>query len=79
MGPELGGRIEAQRGRGDALDERTRAEMEGSFGTPLDQVRVHTDGEADALNRSVSARSATSSSEVAIAPPSPKQGRFFEG
>ncbi len=64
VGDELAGRIEAQRGNGAALDDSTRAEMEGAFGTSFEDVRVHADGESQQLNRSISAKAFTTGSDI---------------
>ena len=60
----LAGRIDARRGGGAALDGGTRATMENSFGTSFEDVRVHTDAESDALNRSISAKAFTTGSDI---------------
>jgi hypothetical protein len=60
----LAGRINGQRGGGSSLDSGTRASMEGSFGTSFEDVRVHTDAESDALNRSISAKAFTTGSDI---------------
>jgi uncharacterized OsmC-like protein len=64
LSPELSGRINSQRGGGAALDGGTRASMEGAFGADFEGVRVHTDAESDALNRSISARAFTTGSDI---------------
>jgi hypothetical protein len=61
---ELSGQINAKRGGGSALDTGTRATMEQSFGTSFEDVRVHTDSESDALNRSISAKAFTTGNDV---------------
>jgi hypothetical protein len=71
LSPETSGRIEAARGDGAALDAGTRASMEGAFGTSFANVRIHADGEADALNRSVDSTAFTTGSDVFFS-----QGRF---
>jgi hypothetical protein len=60
----LAGRINGRRGAGASLDGGTRATMEGSFGTSFEDVRVHTDAESDALNRSISAKAFTTGSDI---------------
>jgi len=60
----LSGRINAQRGSGTPLDNGTRTTMENSFGTSFADVRVHTDAESDALNRSISAKAFTTGSDI---------------
>jgi Domain of unknown function (DUF4157) len=64
LSSDLSGRISSRRGGGAALDSGTRATMEQSFGTSFEDVRVHTDGESDALNRSISAKAFTTGSDV---------------
>ena len=61
---DLSGRINARRGGGAPLDDGTRSSMEHAFGTDLKDVRVHTDSEADSLNRSISARAFTTGSDI---------------
>jgi hypothetical protein len=60
----LSARINSKRGGGATLDAGTRAEMEAGFGADFGDVRVHTDAESDALNRSISARAFTTGSDV---------------
>ncbi|MEO6123475.1 MAG: DUF4157 domain-containing protein [Ilumatobacteraceae bacterium] len=57
-------RINRQRSRGSALDRSTRAAMEPAFGHDFSAVRVHADGQSDALNRSLSARAFTTGNDV---------------
>ena len=64
LSSELSGRINSRRGAGASLDGGTRATMEGSFGTSFEDVRVHTDAESDALNRSISAKAFTTGSDI---------------
>ncbi|MCA1598938.1 MAG: DUF4157 domain-containing protein, partial [Chloroflexi bacterium] len=61
---DLSSRINSNRGGGSPLDDTTRTGMEAAFGLSLGDVRVHTDGEADALNRSVSAKAFTTGSDI---------------
>lgn len=61
---ELSGRINSQRGGGASLDDGTRTTMERSFGTSFEGVRVHTDGESDALNHSISAKAFTTGNDI---------------
>jgi hypothetical protein len=60
----LTSRINSRRGGGQALDDNTRSTMESSFGTSFKDVRVHTDAEADSLNRSISARAFTTGNDI---------------
>src|SRR5690242_18751829 len=64
LSAELSGRINSRRGGGAALDEGTRTSMEGAFGADFKDVRVHTDAESDALNRSISAKAFTTGSDI---------------
>jgi hypothetical protein len=41
-----------------------RANMEAGFGTSFKDVRVHTDSEADTLNRSISAKAFTTGNDI---------------
>src|SRR5262245_28213386 len=60
----LAGRIQGARGGGAPLDGGTREQMEGAFGTSFADVRVHTSGESDALNRSISAKAFTTGNDI---------------
>jgi len=64
LGADLSGRIDAQRGGGAPLNEGSRTSMEGAFDTGFEDVRVHTGAEADALNRSISAKAFTTGSDI---------------
>jgi hypothetical protein len=59
--------IAASRGRGQALDSKTRRRVGEGLGDPLADVRVHAGPDADALARSVSARAFTVGSDVFFA------------
>lgn len=61
---DLAGRIQARRGNGAVLDERSRGAMEESFGTSFEDVRVHTDGESGAISRSLGAKAFTTGSDI---------------
>ncbi len=61
---DLSGRINSKRGGGSSLDAGTQARMEESFGSSFDDVRIHTDTEADSLNRSVSAKAFTTGTDI---------------
>lgn len=58
--PDLERRIERARAGGQALPDDLRQRMEQSFGADFSHVRVHTDSEADSLNRSLESRAFTS-------------------
>jgi len=58
--PSFGARVGAAQGRGgEALPTSVRSFMEPRFGSTFGDVRVHRDGEADALAKSVHARAFT--------------------
>lgn len=57
-------RLSGQRGGGAPLDGNTRTSMEGAFGTSFEDVRVHTGGEANALNRTITAKAFTTGSDI---------------
>lgn len=57
-------RIQGARGGGSGLDPKTRSGMEGAFGADFGRVRVHTDGQADSLNRSLNARAFTTGNDI---------------
>ena len=61
---DIEARINRQRGGGSALDPGTRASLEPAFGHDFSDVRVHTGGEADALNRSLQATAFTTGSDL---------------
>jgi hypothetical protein len=56
--------INAQRGGGAPLDDSTRTQMEGHFGTSFEDVRVHTGTESAALNRSIAGRAFTTGNDI---------------
>jgi outer membrane protein OmpA-like peptidoglycan-associated protein len=58
------GRIQSRQGGGAPLDAATRTRMEAAFGADFAGVGVHTDTEADALNRAVSAVAFTTGKDV---------------
>ena len=64
LSEDLSKRIQLRRGSGSPLADNVRGKMEGAFGTSLEDVRVHTDGESGDLNRSVGARAFTTGSDV---------------
>jgi Domain of unknown function (DUF4157) len=78
LNQETEARIQSQRGSGAALESTTRATMEQSFGTSFDDVRVHSDGESHALNRTVSARAFTTGNDIFLgAHASPADSRLL--
>lgn len=62
--PEIEHRVQNARGHGQPLAEHARAPLERAFGADFRGVRIHTDGEADALNQSLSARAFTTGADI---------------
>jgi len=62
--PALEGAIHQARGSGQALSDDTRQPMERAFGADFSRVKVHTDAQADQLNRSIQARAFTTGSDI---------------
>ncbi|MCW4020539.1 MAG: DUF4157 domain-containing protein, partial [Candidatus Bathyarchaeota archaeon] len=60
----LESRIKAERGSGHPLSDDAREPMEHAFGADFSGVRVHTDSEADALNKQLSAKAFTTGQDV---------------
>jgi Domain of unknown function (DUF4157) len=66
--------IDRARGGGQGLDHGVRRQMESSFGADFGGVRVHTDANADSLNRALSARAFTTGQDVFF-----RQGEYNPG
>ncbi len=68
QGGEATGEIESAigqaKGGGQALDGDTASEMAAKIGTDFKGVRVHTDGRAHSINRSLGARAATVGNDI---------------
>ena len=64
VGPEIERTIASSRGSGQSLDGTIQAQMGEAFNADFSGVRVHTNTEADALNRSVSARAFTTGQDI---------------
>lgn len=62
--PEVEAAIAGARGGGQALDSGVRVQMEAAFGADFRGVRVHTGGQADALNCAVDARAFTTGRDI---------------
>jgi len=62
--PEIEADIQRERGGGQALDSGTRSQIEPALGADFSGVRVHTGGQADALNRDLSARAFTTGQDI---------------
>jgi len=63
-GPEVEGRLSALKGGGSPLSDEVRATMEPRFGADFSGVRIHTGGEADHLNRQLSAEAFTHGEDI---------------
>lgn len=61
---DLEGHINASRGGGHPLPESVRAFFEPCFGHHFSGIRVHTNGDADKLNRALSARAFTTGQAI---------------
>lgn len=57
-------RIEQSGGNGNALPAKTQSEMQQAFGVNLDNVTIHTDAEAAALNKAVKAQAFTHGNDI---------------
>jgi hypothetical protein len=66
-GPDVESRLAASRGSGSPLPHDVRASMEPRFGADFSGVRVHTGGEADQLNRQLSAQAFTRGHDIYMA------------
>jgi hypothetical protein len=64
VSPDVERTIQTERGGGAVLDHGVRHQMESSFGADFGGVRVHTDGQADSLNRALSARAFTTGQDI---------------
>jgi hypothetical protein len=63
-GPELEGRLAAQKGAGSPLSADVRALMEPRFGADFGGVRVHTGGEAVQMNKDLRAQAFTHGQDI---------------
>jgi hypothetical protein len=61
---DIGERIRSRAGGGSSLDTSTRGQLEENMGADLSGVRVHTDGEADSMARSVDAVAFTTGNDI---------------
>jgi hypothetical protein len=56
--------LNATKGSGSPLSESTRTQMESSFGADFSRVRIHQDGAAAEMNRSLQAQAFTHGSDI---------------
>ena len=61
---DLETRIEREKGNGQSLSDSIREPMEQAFGADFGSVKVHTDTEADVMNRELNARAFTTGQDV---------------
>jgi hypothetical protein len=77
--PDVEAAIGAAQGGGRALDRSVSERIGSALGDPLSDVRIHSDGSASALARSVSARAFTVGSDIFFGPgeyrPATRAGR----
>lgn len=62
--PNLEQSIQQLRGKGKPLDDQVRTSMERVFGTNFNGVRVHNNGQADQLSRSIQAKAFTTGKDI---------------
>jgi Domain of unknown function (DUF4157) len=65
--PDVAAAIARRRGYGEPLEEGMRGELETKLGDSFHDVRIHKDGEADSIARSVSANAFTTGTDVYFA------------
>ncbi|MFY9269856.1 MAG: DUF4157 domain-containing protein [Candidatus Manganitrophaceae bacterium] len=61
---QLQERLDALAGSGQAMPQGVKREMEASFGASFDRVRIHTDGEAARISRSLHAEAFTYGNDI---------------
>ncbi|MDB9315301.1 DUF4157 domain-containing protein [Spirulina sp. CS-785/01] len=71
IAPPLEAAIQQERGRGDPISKEVREPLEQAFGTDFSPVRIHTDGKADQLNRSINSVAFTTGKDIFF-----KQGAY---
>lgn len=64
VSPEISQRIQRQQGGGNPLPNDLRGQMEANFDTDFEDVRVHTNGEASQLSRSLGAAAFTTDNDI---------------
>lgn len=69
--PSIEPQIARSRGGGRPLSEPHRHDFEGRFGFDFGRVRIHADGEADPMSRSLGARAFTAGADIYF-----RQGEF---
>ena len=61
---DLENQIQSQKGGGNSLDTGDKSFFESRFGQDFSDVKVHTGGDSDAINRSIGARAFTNGADV---------------
>ena len=74
VAPAIEHAIERSRGGGQMLDSKVRGQMESAFDSDFSGVRVHTDSNADALNRELIAKAFTTGKDIFF-----RQGEYQPG
>jgi hypothetical protein len=64
VAPALADRIRGQQGGGAPLETPVQRQMEAGFGHSIANIRIHADGEADTLSRSVGATAFTTGRDL---------------
>jgi hypothetical protein len=72
--PEFESSVQTAAGKGNPLPESVRTEMEAAFGRDFGGVRVHADGQANALNRQVQALAFTTGPDIFF-----REGQYAPG
>lgn len=72
--PDVESSIEQARGGGQPLDQTIRAPMEQAMGADFSGVKIHTDAQADQLNRSLLSKAFTTKQDVFF-----RQGEYNPG
>jgi len=67
-------RINGKKGSGQPLSNEVKEPMEQAFGSDFGGVRIHTDAEADTLNRELSAKAFTTGQDIFF-----RQGEYTPG
>ena len=64
VGANLEQVIQRNRGQGSQIKSTTRSSLESAFGYDFSQVKIHTNEEADIINRSVNAKAFTTGKDI---------------
>jgi hypothetical protein len=64
LSSSLESRLSASKGGGQPMSPDTRSFMESRFGADFSSVRIHTNGEADAMNKDIKAQAFTTGKDI---------------